>query len=185
MKKIITKILLSFIVLTIGLFINLPIEFQNKPTQIIIENLVYLLALTIIFFIYKNGIKIKRPFNWISIILNSFFLLIIGYKFLWIIGFDFTDYDHHPVWTDQHIYINQTDTTQIIVGQEYRISGSIIDWRVRKVNKIIPGIRWTRPASIDTLNGKWRFINKEFDFDIKDTIANFKAGKMIDDNNNR
>ena len=89
---------------------------------------------------------------------------------------DFSGY--FPIWTDQKIYINQADTTQVIVGQEYRISGSIIGWRERKVKNIFPGTRWTRPASTDTLNGTWRFINQEYDFDIKDTIVNYKDGKM-------
>lgn len=178
MKKIIIKILFSFCILTIGLYVDSPIEFQNKPTQIIIENLLFLSALTIIFFNYKSGHKIKRPFNWISHSVNSFFLVVFGYMFLWILMFDFSGY--FPVWTDKKIYINQADTTQVIVGQEYYISGSIIEWRERKVKQILPGIRWTRPTTTDTLQGTWRFINKEsaFNFESLDTIANYQDGKM-------
>lgn len=178
MQNTIIKILLSFIILTIGLYVDFPIELQNKPTQIIIENLILLSALTIIFFNYKFGSKIKRPVNWILNIINSFFLLVFGYLFLWRIMFIFSGY--FPTWTDQVIYINQADTTQVIVGQEYRISGSIISWRKRKVKNILPGIRWTRPARTDTLNGAWRYINREYDFDIKDTIVNYKNGKMCE-----
>jgi hypothetical protein len=174
-KKNIIKILLSFVILTIGLNVDFPIEFQNKQTQIIITHILLILALPIILLNYKSGMKIKRPFNWVFHIINSFFLLVIGYMFLWVIMFDFIG--HFPVWTDQKIYINQADTTQIIVKQEYRISGSIISWRERKVKNIVPGIRWSRPASTATLNGTWKFINKENDSNIKDTIVNYKNGK--------
>ena len=104
--------------------------------------------------------------------------------FLWILMFDFTGY--YPVWTDKKIYINQADTTQVIVGQENRISGSIISWRQRKIKTIFPGIRWTRPAETKSLNGKWRVIFKgdEFDFPF-DTIADLKNGKFGTDNNCR
>jgi hypothetical protein len=160
----------------VGLTIEFPLEFQNKPTQIVLEHLFFLFAFAVLFFNYKNGQKIKRPLNFISHILNSFFLIIIGYLFLWRIMFDISGY--YPLWRDINVYTNQTDTAKIIVGQEYRISGSMIDYRLRNVKTIIPGIRWTRPAKIEDLTGTWRFIDKEYDFSIKDTIAHFKNGKM-------
>jgi hypothetical protein len=175
-------IILSFVILTLGLLIDFPIEFLHKPTHIFLEHLVYISALTLIFFNYRLGRRIKQPYNWISHTINSFFLLVIGYMFLWILLFDFTGY--YPVWTDKRIYINQADTTQVIVGQENRISGSIISWRERKVTTIFPGIRWTMPAETKLLNGKWKVIFKgdEFDFPF-DTIVNFKNGKFGTDNN--
>lgn len=177
MKRTVIQIILSFTFLAIVVFVNFPIEIQNKSAEIVIEHAVLLLGLTMIFFCYKAGRKIKRPFNWISHIVNSLFLLIIGYTFLWKIMFDFSG--NYPVWTDKKIYINQADTNEVIVGQEYRISGSMIDWRERKVKIIMSGIRLTRPVSTNTLNGRWRYINREYESSIKDTIANFKNGKMV------
>jgi hypothetical protein len=172
MRSTIIKIVLSFVIVAVCFYIDFPIEIQNKPIQIVFTHLLFLIAFAMMFFNYKAGGKLQRPLNWISHIINSFYLVVVGYIFLWIVMFDFSGY--FPVWTDQKVYINQADTTQIMVEQEYRISGSIIDWRVRKVKGLARGIRWSRPTSTDSLNGEWRFIDKEGE---SDDIRHFKSGK--------
>jgi len=175
------KLILFFCILIIGLSIDSPVEFKNKLFQIIFEHLIILVAFILLFFNFRIGRKFKRPLNWISHIINSILVLIIGIHFVWIILLDFSGY--YPIWTDSKIYINQVDKSQIIVGQKNRISGSIIYWRIKKVKNILPGIRLISSAKTDTLNGTWRLITKEDEFNSKgDTIINYKNGKEITTN---
>lgn len=171
MRKSLYKIISIFILFIVALEVDFPIEFQAKIGQIIFDHLILLFGLLLIIKVYKLGQNLNPPFNWFSHFINSFFFIIILYMTVVTVFIDLSG--SYSIWSDKKMYINQKDPTQIIVEQENRISGSIIDYRVRKVKPIIRLIRWTHPSKMEDINGRWRLIDIE---NNKDTIANFTNG---------
>jgi hypothetical protein len=122
--------LLGIIILLIGLIIDFPFEFSNQSTDRIVTIMVGIIIMTIIYFVFKNVLKVKN-----KVIKISALLIIIAQTIIygWIVLFTFIIISSHtyPMWVDTNIYTNQKHET--VISEFRETSGSIFDYRTRKV----------------------------------------------------
>lgn len=152
MKKVV-QILIGFILLITFLFIGNPIGFTNSTMDRISVFLVMAIILIIFFGLYR---LIKTIENKVlkKVSLGIMILLTIPYFLNGLWSMMLTTSNYYPMWQDVSIYTNEDD--EKVISQWRETSGSIYDYRDRRVIAEIGQLRVSLNCDVENLSGKWK-----------------------------
>ena len=135
------------------LFIGSPIEFLNPRTDQIATKIFGVAIIGIFLFLVRKGLRLEHKVVKILVLLFTGFLA-LPYLFMSLfVGFLNFSSDH-PTWEDTGIYTNATG--EKVISQFRRTSGSIYDYRYRKVYKEYDGIRISLYWPDSRMKGRWK-----------------------------
>jgi hypothetical protein len=147
--------LIIVILLTLGLVVNIPIEFTTQPGHIIASLAAVAFVLWLFYALLNPPIPFQRPtFNVVIRIVSTGLFLCYAYVALfWILGF--SGINHYPRYRDiTHL---QNRQHEIAVKQEIEISGSLYAYRNRRIIAELPwGIRISTAVSDSELSRRWQ-----------------------------
>ena len=157
MKKL-TLIIIGLTFLTTALFVGTPFEFLDTKTDIIASFSLILLVLIIFIFLFK---QIRLLDNKIIKLISSGLLIILTIPYL-IVGIWttlLTASSYHPMWQDVSVYTN--DKNEKVISQWRETSGSIYDYRNRKIISDFGQFRISFDCNTKNLRGIWTERNIE------------------------
>lgn len=153
MKKDLAIILSIIALLIAGLLIGSPLEVLNPIPHRIITIIASVLVLTLFVYLYIVAMKLRRKATRriaivvISIVALPYFLIGL-YTSLFVIS------SYYPMWEDVAVYTNAEGET--VISQFRRTSGSIYDYRNRKVLRDFGnGYRISLDWAESKMCGKW------------------------------
>ena len=158
MKKELVVLTILIFLLTF-LFLGSPIEFCNVTWDIIGVYIIDTLCIILFISCYYQISKFKNnTIKWIGYSLTS--LILLPYIFIGIWTLAINGPDFHPMWEDTDIYINNNEK---IVSQFRETSGSIHDYRNRKIIANYGSFRISYDCNIENLNDDWKKIIQKTD----------------------
>lgn len=147
-------ILLPILALLIaGLLIGSPLEVLNPIPHRIITIIAGVIVLVLFVYLYRVAMRLKRKnIKRIATVVISIvavpYLLIGLYTSLFVLS------SYYPMWEDVAVYTNAEGET--VISQFRRTSGSIYDYRNRKVLKDFSnGYRISLDWTENKMRGKW------------------------------
>jgi hypothetical protein len=174
--------LTGLMILILGLIYCSPIEPVYQPEHriitLIISAIVILIFYTSIRILYKEKNMFIRLIGLIT-------LGLLGLAYFWIGVWSVPQAalsDKYPMWVDIEIYENKNNDK--IIGQFMEISGSLHDYRNRKIiHEFNNGIRLSYTYPDNKINGIWKVHRLHFDNGLvkkKDTTfsANYINGRI-------
>ncbi len=152
MKKVV-QILIGFIFLMTFLFVGNPIDFSNSTYDRISVFLVMTIILIIFFGLYRQIREIdNKALKRLN--LGIMGLIAIPYFLIGLWSLMLTTSSSYPIWQDVSIYTN--DDGKKVISQWRETSGSIYDYRDRRVIADFGQLRVSLNCDVDDLNGKWQ-----------------------------
>ncbi|HRO75708.1 MAG TPA: hypothetical protein PLP27_06150 [Crocinitomicaceae bacterium] len=156
MTKKLLVIFVGLIFLTVVLFVGTPFEFLNATTDIVATDAIIVLFLVIFIVLYR---KIRQLGNKILKWTTFGLLAILAIPYLLIGIWTATiNSDNYPKWQDLFIYTN--DKNEKVISQWRRTSGSIYDYRDRKIIADYGQIRISLDYNVKELKGVWKEYDK-------------------------
>jgi hypothetical protein len=155
------KLILIFIgltFLTTALFVGTPFEFLNVTSDTIATFIIILLFLLLFILLFRQIIRLdNKAFKWTT--LGLLIVLAIPYLFigLWTTLLVASNYD--TMWQNVKVYTNDKD--QKVISQWRETSGSIYDYRDRKILADFGEFRISFDCNAKNLKGIWT------EYDIK------------------
>lgn len=168
------KLILLFIgltFLTTALFVGTPFEFLNVTADTIATSVMIVLFLLLFIVLFRQIWRLdNKVFKWTTFGLLT--IIAIPYFFIGIWSILLTWSNYHPMWQDLFIYTN--DKNEKIISQWRETSGSIYDYRDRKIIADYGQFRISFDCDAKKLEGVWI----EYDTrNNKKTTINFENKK--------
>ncbi len=156
MSKKLILIYLGLIFLSTLLFVGTPFEFLNVTADKIATFIIIILFLFLFIVLF---IQIWRLGNNIFRLITFGLLTIIAipYFFIGIWNLLLTWSNYHPMWQDLYIYTN--DKNEKVISQWRETSGSIYDYRDRKIIADYGQFRISLNCNLKNLEGVWTEYN--------------------------
>ena len=145
-------IIIILTILIVGLFTGLPIEFLNTTLDriaTIILELVVIFSFLLLFRLV-NGL-IKKTIKWLTT--GIICIVIIPYFFSGIMTTLLVTSSYYPTWQDVNTYTNRTGDK--LISQWRETSGSIYDYRVRKIIAEFTNFRISYEINANEVHGMW------------------------------
>lgn len=171
MNRKLILIFLGVTFLTTALFVGTPFEFLNVTADTIATSIMMVLFLFLFIVLFRQVWRLdKKAYKWTAFGLLT--LLAIPYLFIGLWTALLTWSNYHPIWQDLFIYTN--DKNEKVISQWRETSGSIYDYRDRKIIADYGQFRISLDCNAKKLKGVWT----EYDTrnNIK-TIINFDDKK--------
>ncbi len=159
MNRQLVFIIIILTILIVGLFTGLPIEYLNTTLDriaTIILELVVILSFLLLFKLVNN--LTKKTTKWLTTGLIC--IVIIPYFFSGIMTTLLVTSNYYPTWQNINIYTNRTGDK--LISQWRENSGSIYDYRVRKIITESTNFRISYDINVNEINGMW----------VKKSVAN-------------
>ncbi len=168
------KLILIFIGLTFlvtAFFVGTPFEFLNVTADTISTSIIMVLFLLlfVVLFIEIRRLN-KKLFRRTT--LGLLIIIAIPYFFIGIWATLLTWSSYHPMWQDLIVYNN--DKNEKVISQWRETSGSIYDYRDRKIIADYGQFRISLDCNAKKLNGIWKKYNIE---NKTTTTVNFDGKK--------
>jgi len=167
------KLILIFIgltFLTTALFVGTPFEFLNVTADTIATFIIILLFLLLFILLFRQIRRLdNKAFKWTT--LGLLIVLAIPYLFIGLWTTLLVASNYHPMWQNVKVYTNDKD--QKVISQWRETSGSIYDYRDRKILADFGEFRISFDCNAKNLKGIWT------EYDIK---KNTKTTINFDDN---
>lgn len=158
MNKKLILIFLGLTFLTTALFVGTPFEFLNVTTDTIATFIIMLLFLLLFILLFRQIKRLDNKFlkrtTLVVIIVLAVPYLFVG---LWTTLLVASNY--HPMWQDVTVYTNDKD--QKVISQWRETSGSIYDYRDRKIISEFGEFRISFDCNAKNLKGIWTEYNIE------------------------
>jgi len=168
------KLILIFIgltFLTTALFVGTPFEFLNVTADTIATFIIMFLFLLLFILLFRQIRRLdNKAFKWTT--LGLLIVLAIPYLFVGLWTTLLVASNYHPMWQNVKIYTNDKD--QKVISQWRETSGSIYDYRDRKILADFGEFRISFDCNAKNLKGIWT------EYDIKKnttTTINFDDNK--------
>jgi predicted membrane protein len=130
MNKKLILIFIGLTFLTTALFVGTPFEFLNVTADTIATFIIMLLFLLIFILLFRQIRRLNnKVIKWTT--LGLLIILAIPYVFVGLWTTLLTASNYHPMWQDVTVYTNDKD--QKVISQWRETSGSIYDYRDRKI----------------------------------------------------
>ena len=171
MNKKLILIFIGLTFLTTALFVGTPFEFLNVTADTIATFTIMFLFLLLFIVLFRHIRRLdNKIFKWttfglLTIIAIPYFL--IG---IWTTLLSWSSY--HPMWQDLFIYTN--DKNEKVISEWRETSGSIYDYRDRKIIADYGQFRISLDCDAKKLKGVW---NKYDTRNNKTTTVNFDNKK--------
>lgn len=171
MTKKIIFILIGLAFLSSALFIGTPFEFLNTTVDTVATFSIMTLILFVFIIVFRQIRLLDiKALKWTA--LGFLIILAIPYLLVGIWTTLLTASDYHPMWQDVSIYTNHKK--EKIISQWRETSGSIYDYRDRKVVADFGQFRISFDCNLKNLKGVWT----EYDIQKnKTTTINFDNKK--------
>jgi hypothetical protein len=171
MNKKLILIFFGLTFLTIALFVGTPFEFLNVPADKIANSITMILFLLLFIILFRQIKQLdNKVFKWTTFGLLT--IIAIPYFFIGIWTTLLTWSNYHPMWQDLFIYTN--DKNEKVISQWRETSGSIYDYRDRKIIADYGQFRISFDCNVKKLKGVWT------EYDTRNnttTIINFNDKK--------
>lgn len=156
MTKPLRKILIGLLVLFVFIYTGIPFEIESSTTEAVFRTLSFVLIFTILFFLFKQAMKINnKAFRFVNYIVLSLLSL------LFIIGAMWNDIlvgNPHGNWYNLEVCTNKSGTK--ILRQMRETSGSIYDYRDRLViYEFDKNNRISINTNVKYYNGPWTVVD--------------------------
>ena len=156
----------TILILIVALFIGFPFEFFDINS----DRIANIIAILVILFSFYKLIKLSKTLNGKVLKLTTRIILFIVFALyflngVWTVFFITSNY--YPMWQDLEIYTNSSN--EKVISEWRETSGSLYDYRYRKVyfeNKIL---RLSIDYDKKKMNGEWNVYDVR-----KKTIAKKK-----------
>ena len=152
MIKKIFLILIGLSFLTAALFVGTPFEFLNVVVYTIATYTTMLFILYLFILLFKQAIQLEnKMFKWILFGL----LTIVAIPYLAIGTWNLVLHSSYPppMWQDVRLYTN--DKNEKVIGQFRETSGSIHDFRDRKIIADFGQFRISLDCNVKKMKGNW------------------------------
>ena len=171
MNKKLILIFLGLTFLTTVIFVGTPFEFLNVTFDTIATSIIMFLFLLLFIILFRQIKRLdNKVFKWTTFGLLT--IIAIPYFFICIWTILLTWSNYHPMWQDLFIYTN--DKNEKIISQWRETSGSIYDYRDRKIIADFGQVRISYDCNAKKLKGVWT----EYDTrNNKTTTINFDDKK--------
>lgn len=168
MKKISIYIGIAFLIT--ALVVGTPFEFLNSTADTIATILFILFVVVLFIILFRLARRIeKKKIKWLTTGLLTLLAIPYLWTCLWILMI--TGGNYHPMWQDISIYTNKDG--EKIISQWRETSGSIYDYRDRKILKDFGQFRISFDCNRRKLKGDWR----EYNIESRSTkTVNFEKG---------
>jgi predicted membrane protein len=161
------KLILIFIgltFLTTALFVGTPFEFLNVTADTIATFIIILLFLLLFILLFSQIRRLdNKVFKWTT--LGLLIVLAIPYLFVGLWTTLLVASNYHPMWQNVKVYTNDKD--QKVISQWRETSGSIYDYRDRKILADFGEFRISFDCNAKNLKGIWT----EYDIKKKTTTT--------------
>ncbi len=152
MNKKLILIFIELTFLTIAFFVGTPFEFLNVTDDTIATTITIVLFLLLFFILLKQIRQLKnKVFKRTAF--GLFTIIAIPYFYIGIWTTIITWSNYHPMWQDLYIYTNERN--EKVISQWRETSGSIYDYRDRKVIKEYSQFRISLDCNAKMLKGIW------------------------------
>ena len=156
MKNKLILIFCGIIFLIAALFVGTPFEFLNSAADSFANVSMILLILFLFIILYQQTKKLtnrilRRITYGLLVVLTIPYLLLAIWTLL------LTASSYHPMWQDVSIYTNEKN--EKVISQWRETSGSIYDYRDRKIISDFGQFRISLDCNIDNLKGTWTKYN--------------------------
>jgi hypothetical protein len=152
MNKHLLIILFGLTILVAVLYIGMPFEFLNPVTDTIATFIIMFLLIALFIYLLSQSLKLnKKVLKWTTLIL----LTAVAFPYFWIciwttlITWPFC----HPMWQDLSSLTNKKN--EKVISQWRRTSGSIYDYRDRKIIFESKEFRISFDCNAKNLKGSW------------------------------
>jgi len=171
MNKKLILIFIGLTFLTTALFVGTPFEFLNVTADTIATFIINLLFLLLFILLFRQIRRLdNKAFKWTT--LGLLIVLAIPYLFIGLWTTLLVASNYHPMWQNVKVYTNDKD--QKVISQWRETSGSIYDYRDRKILADFGEFRISFDCNAKNLKGIWT------EYDIKKnttTTINFGDNK--------
>ena len=158
MNKKLILIFLELTFLTTTLFVGAPFEFLNVTVDTIATFAIMLLILLLFIVLFRQVRRLdNKVFKWTT--LGLLILLAIPYIFVGLWTTLLIASNYHPMWQDTTIYTN--DKGETVISEWRETSGSIYDYRDRKIIADYGQFRISFDCNLKKLKGFWTEHNIE------------------------
>ncbi|MCY1481087.1 hypothetical protein D3C87_68020 [compost metagenome] len=152
MNKKLALVFLGLFFLTTAFFFGTPFEFLNVTTDTIATSITIVLLLLLFIILFRQIRRLdNKIFKWTTFGLLT--IIAIPYFFVGIWTMLLTWSNYHPMWQDLFIYKN--DKNEKVISQWRETSGSIYDYRDRKIIADYGQFRISLECNAKKLNGVW------------------------------
>ncbi|WP_147387894.1 hypothetical protein [Pelobium manganitolerans] len=153
-KLIFTFIGLTFLVT--ALFLGTPFEFLNAQTDMIATFAIMTLFSILFILLFRQIRRLEhRKTKYITMVL--LISLAIPYLYIGVLTTLSMVSEHRPMWQDIKIYTNYKD--EKIISQRIEVSGSLYEYRDRKIIADFGNFRISFNYNSENLNGIWKEHN--------------------------
>lgn len=156
MNKKLILIFIGLTFLTTALFIGTPFEFLNITADTIATSILMVLFF-LLFIILFRQIRLLENKIFKRITFGLLTIIAIPYFFIGIWTALLTCSNYHPMWQDQLIYKNNKN--EKVISQWRETSGSIYDYRDRKIIADYGQFRISFDTNAKKLKGVWTEYN--------------------------
>ena len=171
MNRKLVLIFIGLTFLTTALFVGTPFEFLNVTADTIASCIIILLFLLLFILLFRQIRRLdNKAFKWTT--LGLLIVLAIPYLFIGLWTTLLVASNYHPMWQNVKVYTNDKD--QKVISQWRETSGSIYDYRDRKILADFGEFRISFDCNAKNLRGIWT------EYDIKKnttTPINFDDNK--------
>ena len=164
MKRNLFYVLIGLIFLTTIMFVGTPFEFLNPRIDTIVTFIIMGLIVFLFIILFRLTLKLNNKILKFTII-TLLTILTIPYLFVGIWTTLLTSSSNHPIWKDYIIYTN--DNNEKVISEWRETSGSIWDYRDRKILADFGQFRISYACNKKNLKGIW----KEYNIDKDTTIT--------------
>lgn len=145
-------IFLGLTFLVTVLFVGIPFEFLNVTADTIVTSILIVLFLLLFIALFRQIWRLyDKVFKWTAFGLLT--IIAIPYFFIGIWTVLLTWSNYHPMWQDHFIYTN--DKNEKVISQWRETSGSIYDYRDRKIIADYGQFRISFECNATKLKGVW------------------------------
>ena len=165
MNRQLIIIISVLLILVLGLIFGFPFEFFDATIDKIVTISIEVLVLLLFFLLYRITLCInKKTIKWLTV--SLLILIAIPYFLIGIYTTLFITTNYYPMWEDIAVYTNTNG--EKIISQWRETSGSIYDYRSRKIFYESKIFRVSVEINSDNMKGIWteHLIEKDSSFTI-------------------
>lgn len=152
MTKKLILIFTGLTFLTTIFFVGTPFEFLNETADTIATSIIIVLFLLLFILLFRQIWRLdNKVFKWTTFGLLT--IIAIPYFFVGVLTMLLTWSSYHPMWQDLFIYTN--DKNEKVISQWRETSGSIYDYRDRRIIADYGQFRISSDCNAKKLKGIW------------------------------
>jgi hypothetical protein len=156
MNKKTIFIIIGLTFLGTGLVIGIPFEFMNVTADEIATYSIMLLFLLLFILLFRQIRQLENKIiKWVTF--GALSILAIPYSWIGIMIIYMATSNYHPVWQDISVYTNAKN--EKVISQFCETSGSIYDYRDRKIIADYGQFRLSFNCKANNLKGTWTVHN--------------------------